>query len=140
MPDRVEVQDLTCPAGTTSAAPVEVAITGVVACSVERLTILIPPGHALLTGIAFGYGHQPVLPRTAGRFISGDDEVIVYDMTNYPDGPQWQAFLINADTNPHGWEVRFEVDELPATAASPVSAPLALPEIYAVGSALIGAG
>src|SRR4051812_24349081 len=110
MPDRVEVQDISCPAGTATSSPLETALTGVVDCQVVKVTIRIPAGHAGLTGIALGYGHNAVLPRTRGRFISGDDEIIEYDMSNYITGPQWAAFTVNADTISHAWEVRFEVD------------------------------
>lgn len=140
MPDRVEVQDLTCNAGVTTANPTEIALSGVVACQVVRLTIRIPPGHAGLTGIAFGYGHNPVLPRTAGRFISSDDEVIVYDMQNYPPGPQWEAFLVNQDTIAHSWEVRIEVDELRAFVPASLVQPISSTDITAAAGELIGIG
>lgn len=139
MPDRVEVQNVTCPASTAPGSPLETAIAHVVACIVVRVTIRIPTGHAGLTGIALGYGHNAVLPRGAGAYISGDDEVIVYDLTNYDPGPQWQAFTINTDTQSHSWQLRFEVDEIQTgqrTFATPL--PLDAADINAAGTALIG--
>lgn len=131
---------MTCAPGVSAAAPTEVNLDGVNACSIVRVTLRIPAGHAGKTGIALGYGHQAVLPRTAGRFISGDDEVVVYDMSNYADGPQWQAFLINADTIPHTWEVRVEVDELVSPGAVPLRVPIDPLDLMAAGSAAVGAG
>lgn len=140
MPDRLEVQDITCPAGVPVGAPVEVEVVNVFACQVVRLTIRIPPGHAGRTGIALGYGHQAVFPRTRGAFISGDDEVIVYDLSNYPPGPQWQAFVCNTDTQPHTWEVRFEVDELLVGQLPELSGPLPPAAIELAAGPLVGIG
>lgn len=122
MPDRVEVHDVTCPASTPSSAPLEVAFNDVPA-NLMAVTIVIPDGHAGLTGIALAYGHQPVLPRTPGAFISGNDEVVRFDMSNYPTGPPWSAFVCNNDLTSHAWEVRLEYDEITAPAVtSPPSA------------------
>lgn len=139
MPDRVEVQDISCPASTTAANPLIVTLTNVVACDVQRLTIRIPPGHSGLTGIAFGYGLTAILPRTSGAFISGDDEVIVYDMSNYIDGPQWYAFLCNLDLQSHAWEVRFEVNELTEANANSAGSVIPVADLYAAGTATVGA-
>lgn len=141
MPDRLEVQDVACPAGTTTANPVEVVLSNVVACQVVKVTIRIPPGHAGLTGLALGYGHNAVIPRTANRYISGDDEVIEYDLTHYPPGPQWQAFLINTDTQAHAWEIRFEVDELaPPPAGAPSATVIPVEDLYAGAGQIVGIG
>lgn len=140
MPDRVEVQDIACPAGTTEAAPLETVLDGVVNCQVVRVTIRIPAGHSGLTGIALGYAHNPVLPRTAGRFISGDDEVIEYDLRDYIEGPQWQAFTVNHDTISHAWQIRFEVDELTDPAAGIPAEPVGASDIEQAAIAQVGIG
>lgn len=139
MPDRIEVQDVSCNAGIPATNPTEVILANVVACQVVKVTLRIPPGHAGKTGIALGYGHNAVIPRTGGAFISGDDEVIEYDLTNYPPGPQWFAFLMNTDTIPHSWEVRFEVDELRGQAI-PTTAGSVIPveDLYAAAGQLVG--
>ena len=112
MPDRVEVFDVTCPASTPDTDPVEVvfdAAPGIL----RKATIIIPDGHAGLTGIALGYGHNAVIPRTTGAYISSNDEHIPFDLTNYPAGPVWSAFVCNNDTIDHAWEVIMEFDEIP---------------------------
>lgn len=117
MPDRVEVQNITCPPGTTTSAPLETVLVGVVACIVVRFIVSVPPGHAGTTGIAIGYGHNAVLPR-GGGFISGDQLTLDFELSaRYPAGPQYQAFTCNTDTQAHTWQV---VSELIDTAA-PVS-------------------
>ena len=128
MPDRVEIHDVTCTQFTPANAPVEVLFNDAPGLLV-KVTIVIPGGHAGLTGIALGYGHQQVLPRTPGAFISGDDEEPWYDMSNYPPGPAWSAFVCNLDLIPHTWEVRLEYNEItgPVTVATPTAiAPAAI--------------
>lgn len=136
MPDRVEVQDVTAPASQATA--LEVALTNVVACQPVRVEIRIPPGHAFKTGIALGYGHNAILPRAGAAYISGDDEQLFYDLTNYVPGPQWQAFLVNADTQSHTWEIRFEVDEILPNLSLAPSQPVQVPDIYEAAGQLVG--
>lgn len=136
MPERVEVFDITCPASTPPSAPLEVDFAynpGVP----RRVTIIIPDGHAGLTGIALGYGHQPVLPRSLGKFISSNDEFITFDLSNYPAGPLWQAFVCNNDLQAHVWEVILELDEIRAATALTVDAPISPAAIAAAGEATL---
>ena len=133
MPDRVETFDVTCPASITAAQAVEVPFVYDPG-NPRRVTIIIPDGHAGLTGIALGYGHQPVLPRTPGRFISSNDEFLTFDLTNYPAGPAWSAFVCNNDTQSHAWEVILELDEIGETAPALTVEPLSLSSIYAAGT------
>ena len=89
---------------------------------VSRVTIVIPDGHSGLTGIALAFGHQPVIPYNKGAFISGNDEIIPYDLSDaYPAGVSWSCFLCNLDTGPHTWETRWELNLLPTSqlAAAP---------------------
>lgn len=133
MPDRVEVFDVSCAALVAPANAVEVPFAYAPGVP-RRATIIIPDGHAGLTGIALGYGHQPVLPRTAGKFISSNDEFLTFDLTNYPSGPLWSAFVCNNDTQSHAWEVILELDEIPAPSPADVTTPLPVSSILAAGT------
>lgn len=133
MPDRVETFDVTCAASVPPANAVEVPFAYAPGIP-RRVTIVIPDGHAGLTGIALGYGHQPVLPRTSGRFISSNDEHISFDLTNYPGGPLWSAFVCNNDTQSHVWEVILELDEIPEPTPADITAPLPVSSILAAGT------
>ena len=132
MPDRVEFFDITCPANTPPSAAVEVGFNYYPGVP-RKVTIIIPDGHAGLTGIALGYGHQPVIPRTAGAFISSNDEHIPLDLTNYPAGPLWSAFVCNNDTQSHVWGVMLELDEIPAAPNLDNQTPLPATAIYQTG-------
>jgi hypothetical protein len=133
VPDRVETFDVTCAASVAAADAVEVPFVydpGIP----RRVTIIIPDGHAGLTGIALGYGHQAIIPRTVGRFISSNDEHVAFDLTNYPGGPIWSAFVCNNDTQAHVWEIILELDEIPESTPADIVAPLPVSSIVDAGT------
>lgn len=136
MATRLEVADVTCPASTAATAPQEVAL-GFPGGILRRLTIVIPDGHAGLTGIALGYAHNPTMPASKGAFISGNDEVLHYDYVDQQPGVAWSAFLCNLDTQPHTWEVRFELDEVSAPAPSVSNTPIPVTDLEAATAALL---
>ena len=133
MPDRVEVFDVTCPGSTPATAAIEVPFDYAPGIP-RRATIIIPDGHAGLTGIALGYGHNAVIPRTTGKFISSNDEFITFDLTNYPAGPVWSAFVCNNDTISHVWEVMLELDEIPAATPTIAQQTLSVQDIVTTGA------
>lgn len=125
MASRVETFDVECAAETAAASPVEVA-TAFPPGLVEKVWVVIPAGHAGLTGIALAVAHEPVVPRQtrkapgeSWRFIEGDNESIPFDLDNYPDSGAWSAWLFNTDAIVHRWQLRFEINELPRPLAGP---------------------
>lgn len=137
MPDRVNVANVTCPASTPLAAPVEVFLQQFPPGIPRKLTIVIPAGHAGLTGIAAGYGHQPVIPDNGAAFIQGDDDVVHLELSNYPAGPQWSVFMFNLDPEPHSWQVRFEFDEIIGQPVLTDIVPIPPDDIAAAGDAAL---
>lgn len=140
MPDRVNVANVTCPPNTLAAAPVEVFLVQFPPGIPRKLTVVIPDGHAGTTGIAFGYGHNPVLPDNAGAFISGNDETFSMDLHSYPAGPQWSVFMCNGDRIAHTWQVRFEFDEITGTTVDINPAPIPADDIAAAGDLSLDQG
>ncbi len=98
---------------------------------------MIPAGHSGLTGIAAGYGHQPVIPDDTGQFISGDDDVVHLELHNYPAGPTWSVFLCNDDLQPHSWQVRFEFDEIIGAPIDTNIVPVTPDDIVTAGDAVL---
>lgn len=136
MPDRVEFFDLTCAASVPANAPTEVVLQCAPGIP-RKFTIIIPDGHAGLTGIALGYGHQPVIPRTAQAYISSNDEYVQLDLHGYPAGPTWSAFLCNNDLQPHVWGLMFELDEIPAAQMASVDTALTPSAITTAGEQMM---
>lgn len=139
MPDRVNIATVTCPPNTLPTAPVEIFLAQFPPGIPRRLTVVIPDGHAGTTGIAAGYGHQPVIPDNNGEFISGNDETFSMDLHGYPAGPQWSVFLCNTDRIAHVWQVRFEFDEIGATVDTAAPAALSADDIIAAAPTTAGA-
>lgn len=77
---------------------------------VDRVTIVIPPGHCGLTGIQLRYGKTAMIPFDSG-WISGDNEVytIAYS-AHYPPGAAWQVAMLNNDVWDHHFQVRWEMN------------------------------
>lgn len=111
MPQRLEINDVTAFAQTSADTPGVVNL-GWPGGIVRRITVVIPDGHAGLTGIALGYGGAPVVPYTQPAYISGNDEIYHLEWLDRVPGVPWQAFVCNNDIQTHTFEVRFELDEL----------------------------
>lgn len=85
---------------------------------VDRVTIVIPPGHCGLTGIQLQYGHTAMIPYDSG-WISGDDEVYTIAYSNkYPPGAAWEVAMLNNDVYDHHFQVRWEMNFTSKSAAS----------------------
>lgn len=112
--DRVELRQATCPANTLQSAPV------VVDCSftpgkVIGIGLVIPWGHAYLTGLAIAQAQQIVIPRTGDSWFTSDDEKLQFDYNDQIYSGSWQVFTYNTDeVNDHSWYLRFYIQELTA--------------------------
>lgn len=111
MADRIEVFDVTVPAGTAVAAPATTALEfadGIV----TDIEILIPPGPSGFVGFRFAYGGQQIIPHTVNEFIIASGEVIKWPISHFPTGTQWQLQAHNTDIYDHTIHIRFLVTEL----------------------------
>lgn len=129
MSDLQQTFDYTCPAGTPETSPVVAKAIQAGPYQVDRVTIVIPPGHCGLTGIQLWYGGNAMVPYDSG-WISGDNEVYPYNLSNkYPFGSPWQVATINNDIWDHHWQVRWEMN-FTTKAAAQVYARLGVGDIY----------
>ena len=134
MAQRIQTYAVTCQPGTTQANAVEQALP-MLPGIVRAVRIIIPPGHAGLTGIALAQAHQVIIPATGNVWISGDDRDPRFELENYLDADTWSAWVYNTDAEfSHTWYLEMEVDEivLPVT---PGSRPIAVADIYAAAAA-----
>lgn len=125
MAQRIETFTVECPAGTLRSRPVEVSVAfnpGVV----ERVEIVIPDGHAGLTGLALANSHQIVIPYTKREFVIGNGETIPWPLEGFTDSGAWSAFVYNEDVYAHRWFLRFLIAEIAAIGlvAQPTAAPV----------------
>lgn len=134
MAQRVEIEVVTCAAGTLQAAPTETDLTfapGIV----REVEIVIPDGHQGETGLGLAVAHQVIIPATGNNWLVGNDEVVRWPLSNYPDTGAWSAFTYNSDpTYDHSWYLRFLIDELSGQASiPPAPQPLGVGTIMAAG-------
>lgn len=122
--DRVEPFACVIPAGTPSTAPVERA-TVFPPGFVQRVEVLVPPGHNGTTGFALAQAHNPVHPERAGAFIVASNETFRWPIVDDSGGGQWSLFGYNTDGRAHTFYVRFYVVELNRTRVDAV--PLVTP-------------
>lgn len=101
----------------------------------QRIHILIPAGHAGLTGISLGYGTNPTVPNGVNAFYSGDNREIILDYVDNVPGVNWSAFVCNIDLIPHSWEVDMEFNEINVSNATTTIAPLSPATILGATSA-----
>lgn len=114
--NRIEVFQVTTPAGTLEASPLETD-TSWSPGTLVRIEVRIPDGHAGLTGIAFAVAHGQVIPATFKTFITGNRTELGWDLTGQLDSGAWSTFTYNTDIFAHTHEVHyFVLDEylLPA--------------------------
>lgn len=107
---RTFVFDVSCPASTLPAAPVSADISIPPGWYVTEVQIVIPDGHAGLTGIAIAMAHGQVLPSNAGAFIEGNDETPRFPFTDEVGAGSWQALMFNGDLEPQPWQVRLNAE------------------------------
>lgn len=121
MAERIEAPAVTVAAGTAIAAPQTTTLNwtdGVV----ERIEVRVPPGPSGLVGFRILHSGQQVIPFRSTDWIITDDEVLSWDVANYPTGNKWAIRAYNVDLYSHTLYFRFLVREL----ALPSPAPLAL--------------
>lgn len=135
MAQRVEIATVTCPVNITQANAIETPIVFRVGI-VRAIRIVIPPGHAGLTGIALAQAHQIIIPSAGSQWVIGDNRDPRFPLENYLDAPNWSAFTYNLDTAyQHSWHLEIEVDEIEYN-PSAGGTPIAVPDIYSASAAL----
>lgn len=133
MAQRIEIAAVSCPANTPQANAIEVDMSFDPG-NVARVDIVIPDGHAGVTGLALAQAHQVIIPASGSAWIVGNDELIVWPLQGYLNNGSWSAFAYNLDpSNAHAWYLRFLVNELGAPAPT-VPAPLPVASIMSAGS------
>lgn len=136
--DREQLADVTCAQSIAPTNVVEVPLafqSGVLV----GFEIVIPAGHAGLTGIALGFGHGLIYPFGAATFYEGDDDVIRRFVRDSNPGVAWSAFVYNQDLESHQWQVRFMYDELGTTPTNTNTTTLTVADIASAATAdLVG--
>lgn len=132
MPTRFQTAVVSCAASRPSTNPA-VTTLGFAGGIVLKFRILIPAGHAGLTGIALGFGGNATVPTGNAAYYSGDGREVILDYEDNNPGVGWQAFMCNNDLITHAWEV--DIDYVEIGVNTPTNSPTPIP-----ASAIIAAG
>lgn len=110
MTDRVYTTQLTVPAGTLQSAPVsqQVVLDDI---QLDSVQVIIPDGHASLTGCAVVAGGNPVVPFTIGTFISGNGEAPEFSYGAQVGANQLTVIAFNTDVYPHTFYFRWRMSD-----------------------------
>lgn len=112
MAERIELLDVTIPAGTLLATPVTVALN-IPAGIVTRIEQRWPPGPAGLVGLRVAHSGTVLIPRSGPGWLVTDDESIDWPVEGYPTGNKWSVVGYNTDINAHTIYFRFHLNEFP---------------------------
>lgn len=108
----MELRQATCPPGTAQGAAIETDVS-FTRGKVLAIGLVIPWGHAFLTGLAIAQAHQIVIPRSGSSWFVSDDEKMSFDYNDQIYSGQWSVFTYNADVaNSHTFYLRFFIQEL----------------------------
>lgn len=112
---RVVARKITVPAGTLSSAPLSTDVSFDQG-TVTRVEIVIPDGHAGLTGLALQQAQQQIIPEDAGTWVISNDETIGWDVSDYLNNGNWQTLAYNTDVFDHSFYLRFLIEVIDTTA------------------------
>ncbi|MGH7238945.1 MAG: hypothetical protein ACREHG_02645 [Candidatus Saccharimonadales bacterium] len=136
--DRLYETQVTCPAGTTSDTPftAQFALEDATLISVE---IVIPSGHAGLTGIRITRAGTPILPYSRGSFIVSNDEKLLVPFNGEMTATGLTVETFNSDIYDHTFYLRAVIQDLivasgPNAVPAPTVANDALSSITGTGT------
>lgn len=123
---RVEAFDVTIPAGTTAANPLEVA-TAWSPGELVGVEIVIPDGHNGLTGMRLLLAHAQAIPHTIGAWLIGNDDTLEYNILGLPNTGAWSVLGYNTDIFDHMFHVRYLVADFNYLPAATIGTPPTTP-------------
>lgn len=115
MTGRIYTTALTVPAKTPIAVPVVQAVI-LDDINLDKVEILIPPGHVGLTGVAITSNSVNVAPYIQGTWITGDNEKVAYAHDGEIQAARLSVAGYNLDRFAHTFRFRWYLSPLrPAT-------------------------
>lgn len=111
MAERIELTDVTIPAGTAIATPFRV-VPAFADGELVRIEMRWPPGPSGLVGLRIGHSGQVIIPRQGAGWIITNDEVIGWDVTGLPEASKWFVDGYNTDIYSHTVQFRWLLNEV----------------------------
>lgn len=111
MADRIEVRNVTIPAGTLSTAPQVTSLTWRQGYPV-RVELRFPPGPSGLVGVKLRHSGVEVIPKSGSAFLIADNEIVGWDIESDLYQPNWQFVAYNEGVYDHTIQIRMLLNEL----------------------------
>jgi len=111
MASRIEITDVTIPAGTAIATPLRVFPNfndGIV----ERIEMRWPPGPSGLVGLRIGHSGQVTIPFRNNTFLITDNELVSWPVEAMPTANKWFVDGYNVDVFDHTVQFRWLISEM----------------------------
>lgn len=134
MSNRLYLLSVACPAGTLSSAP-QSQRWDMEDAYLYRLTIVVPDGHAGLTGIRFRRSGAIVVPYTFDQFIVANDRVINFDYNGEIHSSGLVIETYNTDVFDHTFYLEATIGDTNPNPTQQVSATSAIPTAALSGTA-----
>lgn len=109
---RVYEGDLTVPAGTLQAAPV-LAVVPFPDGRIRKVTIVVPPGHAGLTGLQVRLAGTPIVPYGGAPWLVADHYTDSWEVDQDAAAGQLALAGFNTDVYPHTFYTRILWEQPP---------------------------
>lgn len=126
MAQRIEIVDVTIPAGTLSSAPQTTNLTWREGYP-EFVEIRFPPGPSGLVGIQVLHSGRRVIPKQGNTFLVTDDEVVKWPLEGYPYNAVYTVRAYNEGVFAHTIQFRWGMNEI--TGQELTRAPSTLPPL-----------
>lgn len=137
MVQRIEIKDITVPAGVPRSFPSTFNLTWRLGY-VQWVEIRFPPGTSGLVGVKVHHSGQRVIPHEDNNFIVTDNEIIKWEIEGFPSGSAWSVRAYNTDIYDHTIQTRWGINELTRQELTAVAS--TLPQIANVSSGALGEG
>ena len=122
MSNRIYTTQFDVAAGTAIASPVSQAIV-LDDVRLDAVRLIIPPGHAALTGMSIWWGGIQIAPFGTGTWFTGDNEIFDYPFDGEITARGLQLRGYNLDIFLHSFRMRWLVSDRyrggPAAVSSP---------------------
>lgn len=113
MAERIELFQVTCPAGTALVTPQTTALAfddGIV----ERIEVTVPTGPRGFMGFRLRHSQQVVIPYSGANWVVVNGANLDWKTEGYPTGSKWTVQMYNTDIFDHTIYIRLHVNEIPS--------------------------
>lgn len=111
MAQRIELEDITIPAGTLSTAPATFPLIWREGYP-EFIDFRFPPGPSGMVGLQLLHSGRVIIPKRGNTFLIADNEVIKWSLEGFPYNANYTVRGYNTGVYPHTIQLRVGINEV----------------------------